>query len=144
MNSVAFGKRSDRFATLTSSGSLSIWDLSDYSRVCNLHDKNMGSFVQFDILDDNAVLTGGYDGSLRCFDIGQVKERWLIDQAVRGSATALAQHERLFAIGGNHSGSILLWDRKVRNLDILYFWKKREKYVILHAFVCICVFSSHA
>jgi len=70
VNDVCFGKDSNNFVSIDESGSLKVWDLSEYKTVASMHvPKVQGGVCCTVAKDDGTVITGWRDGYVRCFDI---------------------------------------------------------------------------
>jgi WD40 repeat protein len=113
VNDVAFGDRSDVFATISSDGSVSVWDLSDYRVLAKASESVVGSVITF--LDEFSVITGWEDGAIRVYDVATGRKTWEIAQAHRGKCTAIAASENCVCSGGD-DGSVRVWSSATHEL----------------------------
>ena len=112
--SVAFGSRSDIFATASEDHTVRVWDLSDYSSRCrsNVPSANPSSL---ELINDETLVTGWSDGGVRGFDAHNGDQIWHLTTAHRGTVTASCTTPTMIATGGE-DGAVRLWSAANREL----------------------------
>lgn len=103
---IAFGTRSDIFATGARDGNVRIWDLSDYAVLTNI----VGPCEVVSILftPDDLLITGWADGFIRAHSASDGSPVWEIADAHRGAINCLeATAETLFS--GGADGALRVW-----------------------------------
>jgi len=116
--SVAFGSRSDVFASISMDHSVRVWDLSDYSSRCRA---NVPSTTPtcVELIGDENIVVGWADGAVRCFDAQNGDSIWQLASAHRGKVTATCTNPTLLASGGE-DGSVRLWSTNNRELLVQF------------------------
>ena len=83
---VAFGARSDIFATISGDRSVRVWDLSDYSvRARSNVPASVPSCLK--LVGDDTSVVGWADGALRAFDAHNGDMVWSLAAAHRGAVS---------------------------------------------------------
>lgn len=109
INTIAFGQRSDLFATVSSTGSLRVWDLSDYVVLSRANVRAGGLALAF-ADNENSIVSGWDDQFIRAHDLTTGASKWEIPNAHRGGVTALAVTDGYIASGGE-DGIVRIWTR---------------------------------
>mmetsp|Transcript_22022 Transcript_22022/g.36892 ORF Transcript_22022/g.36892 Transcript_22022/m.36892 type:complete len:701 (+) Transcript_22022:67-2169(+) len=115
------------FATGTESGEVHVWDLSDYTRLSLVRHPKSGSVCCLTLNDQDAVLSGWQDGSIRCTTAaGQLL--WSIPTAHRDSTTSIASHidpSLQYFVSGGGDGAVRVWKYHNRELVTQYTEHRR-------------------
>lgn len=124
---VAFGTRSDVFASGTVDGNLKVWDLSDYgviseTTVTTEHGAE-GGVNSLAWLKDEAVLSGWNDCTVRCHDASTMRSLWEIAGAHRAAVTSVAVHaddKTSLVVSGAADGSVRVWSLRSREMMLQF------------------------
>lgn len=117
------------FISGTQSGELRAWDIIDYRCVgYNMFPKH-GAVLVLTFLDNEKVLVGSEDGSIRCLDFpGLSKTHWYIASAHREGTTSIGIAEsksvRYMVSGGNDS-TVRVW--KLSNRELITQYSDHKK-----------------
>ncbi len=124
VNAIAFGRLNDLFGTVSSDGTLSVWDLGDYKVRMSAGYKKGGRCIIF-TPDDDTIVSGWDDSFIRAHTISSSKPLFEIPNAHRGSVTAVAV-TLLYICSGGDDGRVRIWNRKGRNEVLLEFAEHRR------------------
>jgi len=124
---VAFGDRSDIFASGTVAGNLKVWDLSDYGVISETTivaaETTECGVTSLCWLRDDAVVSGWKDRTIRCFDASTMRKSWDIASAHRAPITSVACHlgsDSSFVCSGAEDGTVRVWALKSREMMIQF------------------------
>jgi len=121
---VAFGTRSDIFATGSKDGNVRVWDLSDYAVLTNIMGPGEVCCIAFTAED--LIITGWSDGFVRAHSASDGSPAWHIADAHRGQVTCLeVTAETLFS--GGADGALRVW--MLRNQTLLGQFNEHAKAV---------------
>jgi len=110
---VAFGTRSDVFATTSDDGNVRVWDLSDYAVLTNIQGPCKARCILF--TDDDLLVTGWEDGFIRAHAAQDGGHVWHIADAHRGGVNHIeCTAETLFTAG--EDGALRVWLRSTQAL----------------------------
>lgn len=129
---VAFGKRSDLFASGSQGGELRVWDLSDYGCQAALKLPKSGGVLSVALVEADertaasvglggaAVISGWEDGFIRCHDLQTLSRQiWYIASAHNGGVSTIAVHcsdSLQYMISGGIDGVVRIWRLSNREL----------------------------
>lgn len=129
---LAFGSRSDVFASAAGSGDIKVWDLSDYSVLGEtsvaLTDNLRGGALCIAWVYDSAIVSGWPDGFVRCHNAATMQRLWEIPNAHRSAVTALATHadaSLAYLVSGGADGSVRVWTLRSRELMLQFTEHKK-------------------
>jgi len=115
------------FATGTENGEVRVWDLTDYACLSAFKVPKAGSVLCLTMVDNDHILSGWKDGSIRCSD-GNGKQLWYLPTAHRDGTTTVAVHVegalQYFVTGGG-DGAIRVWKYSNRELITQYTEHRR-------------------
>eukprot|EP00164_Ancoracysta_twista_P004891 GFYU01006652.1.p1 GENE.GFYU01006652.1~~GFYU01006652.1.p1 ORF type:complete len:670 (-),score=143.64 GFYU01006652.1:102-1976(-) len=114
VRAVAFGKRSDLFASLDTDGDIRIWDLSDYKVLTSAHVQGAGAVCAI-FTEEDTIISGWDDGSLRCHDARDGRVLWNKACAHRGRVTSICLTPQAILTGGDDA-SVRIWTRSTHEL----------------------------
>jgi len=124
INGVAFGQKSDVFATASQDGAVRIVDLSDYSVLAHVRGPCAAQCVTF--AGDDLVLTGWEDGAMRLYDAYNCNAMGQIPKCHRGRVTCIAVGKEFYFTAGD-DGAMRVWNR--RNLEFIGQYSEHNKTV---------------
>lgn len=110
------------FATGTTTGEIRLWDLTDYACLSLVKFPKSGEVSCLALIDDNNVLSGWRDGSIRCTD-SQGRVSWSIPTAHRDGTNSIAAHidpGLQYFVSGGADGAIRVWKFSNRELVTQY------------------------
>jgi len=113
LTNVAFGARSDLFATCAVDGNVRVWDLSDYGVLTNIVTPCAATCCAFTMEDE--LVVGCSDGSLRCYAATDGVALWDIPNAHSKAVTRVAVTPECFLSGGE-DGALRLWLKSSRRM----------------------------
>ena len=122
LRAVAFGTRSDLFATVAGDGTVRIVDLSDYSVVARARGPCGASAVAF--AGDERLVTGWEDGAVRIYSALSGDLVSQIAKCHRGRVTCIAVSSELIFTGGE-DGQLRVWSR--RTLEFVAQYSEHNK-----------------
>ena len=102
INDIAFGQDSNLFVTVDEAGALKVWDLSEYKCLGSYYPTkaSAASSVTF-ASDDQTVIVGYRDGTLKGFDILSAKAQiWEVSNAHRGHVSSIYADSNYILTGG--------------------------------------------
>jgi len=116
---VSFKKScSIRFATLSYTGQVRVWDLSDYSVVSSTGPAQKGEFGTCLVFDENGpteeVIAGYSSGFVRSFDPKTGRRLWEISPAHAHGVSSICAARLYLATGGTRGG-VRLWSRSTKS-----------------------------
>ena len=119
INDLSFGADSNIFCSVDEQGAVKTWDLSEYKAIhTGLPTKASGASSCFFSKQDNSVLVGYRDGTLRSFDtITNKAQIWEISGAHRGAITAIHDSPTYLLTGGA-DGAVRVWSRSTHQMLI--------------------------
>jgi len=109
--------RSDslRFATCGTDSMVRVWNLSNQQCVCETKIDNID--VRSLVISDLYIIVGCSDGVIRSFNRENAQPTWKINDAHKGSITALAlSPNEKFLVSGGSDGSMRVWSLRTRQL----------------------------
>lgn len=124
---VSFGADSNTFATVDELGALKTWDLSEYKPLYTGYPQKATTALScFNSRNDDTILVGYGDGSLRCFEsVNQKAQVWEISKAHRGGITAIYDNGQYLLTGGE-DGAVRVWSRQTHALLIQFNDQKKD------------------
>lgn len=127
---VAFGLKSDLFASISHDGTIRVWDLSDYSTIAETREKGKGLAICFgqSIANSNdltTLITGWKDGSIRAYDAITASREWEIPNAHRGQILTVAAGEKFF-VTGSSDGGVNVWSLFTREMILQFHEHKKD------------------
>jgi WD40 repeat protein len=124
---VAFGSRSDVFASGTQKGNVKVWDLSDYGVLSETtvagENGVEGGVASICWVGDEAVVTGWHDTFVRCHDASTMQCLWEIPNAHRGAVMSVAAHSDAslsYLLSGGSDGSVRVWALRSREMMLQF------------------------
>ena len=124
---VAFGSRSDVFASGTEKGDVKVWDLSDYGVLSETtvapENGAEGGVASICWVGDEAVVTGWHDTFIRCHDASTMQCLWEIPNAHRGAVMSVAAHSDAslsYLLSGGSDGSVRVWALRSREMMLQF------------------------
>jgi cilia- and flagella-associated protein 52 len=124
---VAFGERSDIFASGTSQGNIKVWDLSDYGVISETDilasEPTETGVTSLCWIRDNAIVSGWRDRTLRCFDASNMKQMWQIASAHRMAVTCVATYtgpDSSYVVSGAEDGTVRIWSLKSKEMMLQF------------------------
>eukprot|EP00656_Telonema_subtile_P052062 TRINITY_DN7148_c0_g2_i9.p1 TRINITY_DN7148_c0_g2~~TRINITY_DN7148_c0_g2_i9.p1 ORF type:complete len:551 (-),score=116.14 TRINITY_DN7148_c0_g2_i9:242-1894(-) len=110
---VAFGARSDLFATCAKDGNVRVWDLSDYGVLTNISAPSPATCCYFTLEDE--IIVGCTDGSLHCYSATDGALSWSIPNAHSKAVTHINMTPECFLSTGE-DGALRLWLQSNRRM----------------------------
>ena len=124
INCVAFGSKSDVFATVSQDGCVRVMDLSDYSVLAHARGSCGAQVVTF--AGDDILLTGWEDGAVRLFDANNCNSIGQMPKCHRGRVTCIAVGGEFYYTAGD-DGAMRVWNRS--NLQFIGQYSEHNKTV---------------
>eukprot|EP01083_Nonionella_stella_P216516 778167_1 len=111
INDVAFGERSDVFATASESGQIVVWDISDYVTISQAQGPAAAKCVVFD--SASSVIGGFANGDFRSFDCNSARVLWTVANAHKGAVGCVRLTDS-FILTAGQDGYLRFWSRTSR------------------------------
>ena len=108
---IAFGKSNDQFVTIEEEGFVFMWDIGDYK--CLFSDKGPDKGRSVCVAEDDTVMAGYADGSMKCIDKGNTL--WTIPKCHKGNTNTIYADQNYILSGGD-DGMVRVWTRKTHQL----------------------------
>jgi len=122
INGVAFGLRSDHFATVSQDGILRVFDLSDYTVLGFTRGACAATCLCW--TPEDLILTGWEDGAMRIFTATNCEPKGQIPKCHRGKVTCIAVGPEFYFTAGD-DGAMRVWNR--RNFEFVGQYTEHNK-----------------
>ncbi len=119
INDISFGGRSDVFATIDEGGIVKLWDGGEYKTTFTASGGNQTQGVCVCIAEDQSIITGWRDGSIKAFDPVNQVMLWEMIGTHRGAVTSVYADEN-YLLSGGEDGAVRVWARLNRKLLIQF------------------------
>ena len=117
---------------------MKVWDLSEYKCLGSYYPNRQAGASSVTIAtDDQMVIVGYRDGTIRGFDVFNAKSQiWEISNGHRGHVSSLYADSN-YMLSGGQDGAVRVWARGTRQLLIQFNGKFfRLKYSLMSNFDC--------
>lgn len=111
--------QNERFATISSDGTIKVWDLAEYAVISTSFarkEQDRGAYP-LSLAFANILFSGWSDGRVLAYSAETGENLWMLENAHPGGVTSLVlAYNRRFILTGGPQGEVRLWELRTREL----------------------------